>query len=149
MRREDGVPAKNSIDRKERLIHGGVKRSRELLSGLGLQISWTYELREVPVPSRPESSRTSADSSRSAFNAPAKSAFWTDGHSEKIVGSDSARTTNMTPELARSAAVPVSFHRRPRFRALSSPPLEGHLSPSRYFNSLPKLLSLHFRLNPG
>jgi hypothetical protein len=33
-----GVPAKNLIDREERLIHRGVKGSRELLSGRGLQI---------------------------------------------------------------------------------------------------------------
>lgn len=56
------VPAKNSIDRKERPIHRGIKGSRDLLSGRGLQISWPCELEEGPVPSAPESSRISADS---------------------------------------------------------------------------------------
>ena len=43
---QPGVPAKNSIDHKERPIHRGVKESRELLSRCGLQSIPT----KAPVP---------------------------------------------------------------------------------------------------
>jgi hypothetical protein len=67
------VPAKNSIDHKERPIHRGVKESRELLSRYGLQISWRRELGEDPLPRGPESSRTSVDLGRKAsFLSPRK-----------------------------------------------------------------------------
>ena len=44
------VPAKNSIDHKERPNYRGVKELRELLRRCGLQISWRRELGEDPLP---------------------------------------------------------------------------------------------------